>query len=220
MTADSEALSREARLVRAALTAKGLETPCRAVSDCDPTQQKSAIAAHVRAVMEILGLDLTDDSLKATPERVARMYVDELFAGLDYRRFPRVSVFDNHMHFDEMVKISHISLTSTCEHHLVIMDGEAKIAYMPGAKLIGLSKISRIAQFFAARPQLQERLTQQIHAALQALLDTRNVAVSVTATHYCVKARGAKDTTAVTTTTALGGLFKNNSSSRHEFLTD
>ena len=124
------------------------------------------------------------------------------------------------MHFDEMVKVDNITVTSTCEHHFVVMDGYAKVAYMPSDKIIGLSKINRIVQFFGHRPQVQERMTQQIKVALQTLLNTKNVAVSITATHYCVKSRGVRDQTSETTTTALGGHFKTNPSSRHEFLTD
>ena len=170
--------------------------------------------------MQTLGLDLTDDSLQETPSRVARMFVDEVFSGLDYKNFPKVSVFENKMKFDEMVKVGNITITSTCEHHFVVMDGYAKVAYMPSDRIIGLSKVNRIVQFFGHRPQVQERLAQQIKVALQTLLNTKNVAVSITATHYCVKSRGVKDQTSQTTTTALGGLFKTNPSSRHEFLTD
>lgn len=212
-------LSRESFLVRKALIERGLETPLlpNALSAEDKI---AAITSHMSSIMEILGLDLGDDSLERTPYRVARMFVGEIFSGLDYRNFPAITVIDNKMHFDEMVKVSDITVTSTCEHHFVVIDGKAKVAYMPGEKIIGLSKINRIVQFFAHRPQVQERMTQQILVALQTLLNTRNVAVSITATHYCVKARGARDQTSVTTTTALGGHFKLNPSSRHEFLTD
>ena len=220
MTLDNElGLSAEALLVRNALIAKGLETPL-IDNGLDAQKKKEIIEEHFREIMQTLGLDLNDDSLHETPRRVARMYVDEVFSGLDYRKFPKVSVFENKMHFDEMVKVSKITLTSTCEHHFVVMDGYAKVAYMPADKIIGLSKINRIAQFFGRRPQVQERLTQQILVALQTLLQTKNVAVSITATHYCVKSRGGTDPTSETTTTALGGFFKNNPSSRHEFLTD
>ena len=215
----SDTLSECAKNVRDALIEKGLETPY-IENGLDSLEKKTLIKDKIKDIMVILGLDLNDDSLNTTPERVARMYVDEMFSGLDYRNFPKVSVFDNKMHFDEMVKVSKITVTSTCEHHLVVMDGFAKVAYMPGKKIIGLSKINRIVQFFAHRPQLQERMTFQIMVALQTLLDTKNVAVSITATHYCVKSRGVRDETSETTTTALGGLFKSNPSSRHEFLTD
>ncbi len=212
-------MSPEARMVRDALIERGLENPGN-FSNQSPEQKKAVIEHAVTEIMQVLGLDLHDDSLSGTPSRVARMYVDEIFSGLDYKNFPKVSVFDNKMHFDEMVKVGGITVTSTCEHHFVVMDGTAKVAYMPSDKIIGLSKINRIVQFFAHRPQVQERLTQQILVALQTLLHTKNVAVTITAVHYCVKSRGVKDMTSETTTTALGGYFKTNSLSRHEFLTD
>lgn len=212
-------LSKEAIMVRDALIAHGLETPW--IDNGLTTQEKKVIISECMGkIMQTLGLDLNDDSLSETPRRVAKMYVDEVFSGLDYSNFPKVSVFENKMHFDEMVKVGNITITSTCEHHFVVMDGFAKVAYMPSDKIIGLSKINRIVQFFGHRPQVQERLAQQIKVALQTLLNTKNVAVSITATHYCVKGRGVKDQTSETTTTALGGLFKTNPSSRHEFLTD
>ncbi|MGN1280377.1 MAG: GTP cyclohydrolase I FolE [Succinivibrio sp.] len=212
-------LSKEALMVRNALIEHGLETPWHD-NGLSSSEKKQIIGDYMAKIMQTLGLDLNDDSLEETPARVARMFVDEVFSGLDYRNFPKVSVFDNKMHFDEMVKVGNITITSTCEHHFVVMDGIAKVAYMPSDKIIGLSKVNRIVQFFGHRPQVQERLTQQIKVALQTLLDTKNVAVSITATHYCVKSRGVKDQTSQTTTTALGGLFKTNPSSRHEFLTD
>ena len=218
-TMNNNELSPEAILVRNALIEHGLETPWHD-NGLSSEEKKTIIQEHMSSIMQTLGLDLSDDSLTQTPHRVARMFVDEIFSGLDYKNFPKVSVFENKMHFDEMVKVCNITITSTCEHHFVVMDGIAKVAYMPSDKIIGLSKVNRIVQFFGHRPQVQERLTQQIKVALQTLLNTKNVAVSITATHYCVKSRGVKDQTSVTTTTALGGLFKNNPSSRHEFLTD
>ena len=218
-TMNDNELSPEAILVRNALIEHGLETPWHD-NGFSSEEKKEIIQEHMSSIMQTLGLDLSDDSLTQTPHRVARMFVDEIFSGLDYKNFPKVSVFENKMHFDEMVKVCNITITSTCEHHFVVMDGIAKVAYMPSDKIIGLSKVNRIVQFFGHRPQVQERLTQQIKVALQTLLNTKNVAVSITATHYCVKSRGVKDQTSVTTTTALGGLFKNNPSSRHEFLTD
>jgi GTP cyclohydrolase I len=118
------------------------------------------------------------------------MYVDEIFSGLDYTRFPKISVIENKMQVEEMVQIDEIDLVSTCEHHFVTIDGNAKVAYIPGNKIIGLSKINRIVRFFAQRPQVQERLTQQILVALQTLLETEDVAVTINAVHYCVKSRG------------------------------
>ena len=218
-TMNDNELSPEAILVRNALIEHGLETPWHD-NGLSSEEKKTIIQEHMSSIMQTLGLDLSDDSLTQTPHRVARMFVDEIFSGLDYKNFTKVIVFENKMHFDEMVKVCNITITSTCEHHFVVMDGIAKVAYMPSDKIIGLSKVNRIVQFFGHRPQVQERLTQQIKVALQTLLNTKNVAVSITATHYCVKSRGVKDQTSVTTTTALGGLFKNNPSSRHEFLTD
>lgn len=216
---NNEELSKEAIMVRDALVAHGLETPWHD-NGLSVDEKKQIIMSSMSTIMQTLGLDLTDDSLQETPSRVARMFVDEVFSGLDYRNFPKVSVFENKMNFDEMVKVGNITITSTCEHHFVVMDGYAKVAYMPSDRIIGLSKVNRIVQFFGHRPQVQERLAQQIKVALQTLLNTKNVAVSITATHYCVKSRGVKDQTSQTTTTALGGLFKSNPSSRHEFLTD
>lgn len=212
-------LSPQAILVRQALLERGLETPL-IPNDLTAQQKRDKISACMREMMETLGLDLNDDSLIKTPYRVGKMFVDELFRGLDYHNFPEITLIENKMQVDEMIKVKDISFTSTCEHHFMVIDGMAKVAYMPSKKIIGLSKINRIVRFFAQRPQVQERLTQQILVALQTLLDTRNVAVTITATHYCVKARGVQDPTSSTTTTALGGHFKLNPSSRHEFLTD
>lgn len=217
--AQDAALSENARKVKEALMARGLETPL--VDNGLSTEEKrERISALMSQMMETLGLDLRDDSLYKTPARVGKMFVDELFCGLDYRNFPDITVIENKMQVDEMIKVKDISFTSTCEHHFMVIDGLAKVAYMPSNKIIGLSKINRIVRFFGRRPQVQERLTQQILVALQTILETKNVAVTITATHYCVKARGVQDPTSSTTTTALGGHFKTNPSSRHEFLTD
>ena len=212
-----ETLSKEAMLVRSALESRGLETP-RVENGLSAQEKRERIQQHMHQVMEFLGMDLQDDSLAETPKRIAKMYVDEIFSGLDYQKFPKITVIENKMGVDEMVKVRDITMTSTCEHHLVTIDGLATVAYLPRSKVIGLSKINRIVQFFAKRPQVQERLTQQILVALQALLETDDVAVSITATHYCVKARGVMDASSATTTTALGGTFKRNPASRQEFL--
>ncbi len=169
-------------------------------------------------VMAALGLNLEDDSLQETPHRIAKMYVHELFGGLDYENFPKLSVIENKMGVEEMVKVRDISVLSTCEHHFVTIDGTAKVAYIPGNRIIGLSKINRIVHFFSKRPQVQERLTQQILVALQTILETDNVAVSIQAAHYCVKSRGVMDVNSETETTALGGEFKANDRTRAEFL--
>ena len=146
------------------------------------------------------------------------MYVDEIFSGLDYTNFPKITVIDNKMGVEEMVKVSNISLTSTCEHHFVTIDGTARVGYIPKDKIIGLSKINRIVRFFAQRPQVQERLTQQILVALQTLVQTDDVAISIEATHFCVKSRGVMDANSRTQTTALGGNFKAQHKTRAEFL--
>ncbi len=213
------ALSKEAILVHEALVARGLETPLRPpVQEIDNETRKRLIAGHMTEIMQLLNLDLTDDSLVETPRRIAKMYVDEIFSGLDYARFPKITVIENKMQVDEMVTVRDITLTSTCEHHFVTIDGKATVAYIPKDSVIGLSKINRIVQFFSQRPQVQERLTQQILTALQTLLGTSNVAVSIDAVHYCVKARGIRDATSATTTTSLGGLFKSSQNTRQEFL--
>jgi GTP cyclohydrolase I len=181
-------------------------------------EKKERIEQHMSEILNLLGLDLTDDSLEETPRRIAKMYVDELFSGLDYHNFPKITVIENKMKVSEMVRVKEITVTSTCEHHLVTIDGKAAVAYIPRGKIIGLSKINRIVRFFAQRPQVQERMTQQILVALQALLESDDVAVTIDATHYCVKSRGVMDATSETTTTALGGIFKSNSATRAEFL--
>jgi GTP cyclohydrolase I len=215
---DDDELSPEAILVRDTLIALGLETPM-IENGMDDRQKYEHIRDLMAEVVRTLGLDLTDDSLAETPHRIAKMYVHEIFSGLDYRHFPKLSLIENKMGVNEMVKIRNIDLTSTCEHHFVTIDGVAKVAYIPKDRIIGLSKINRIVRFFGQRPQVQERLTQQILVALQALLGTEDVAVSIEATHYCVKSRGVMDTNSQTSTTALGGCFKENIHTRAEFLT-
>lgn len=209
-------LSQEAHLVRKALEARGLETPLCGQS-FSSNERKQQIEGHMSEIMRLLNLDLKDDSLVETPKRVAKMYVDEIFSGLDYNNFPKITLIENKMDFDEMVTVRNITLTSVCEHHFVTIDGKATVAYIPKDKVIGLSKINRIVQFFSQRPQVQERLTQQILIALQTLLGTSNVAVSIDAVHYCVKARGVRDVSSSTMTTSLGGLFKSSQNTRQEF---
>lgn len=187
-------------------------------SEMNSDQKYNRIKGLLTEVVSTLGLDLTDDSLAETPHRIAKMYVHEIFSGLDYNNFPKISVIDNKMSVDEMVKVSDIDLTSTCEHHFITIDGLAQVAYIPESKILGLSKINRIVRFFAQRPQVQERLTQQVLVAIQTLVETENVAVTIKATHYCVKSRGVMDANSETTTTALGGIFKTNPQTRAEFL--
>ena len=210
-------LSDSAIQVRDALIQCGLETPMLP-NKFSPEERKEKIEHHMREILLLMSLDLNDDSLSDTPKRIAKMYVDEIFSGLDYANFPKITVIENKMNFDEMVKVNNISLISTCEHHLVTIDGLATVAYLPKKNIIGLSKINRIVRFFAQRPQVQERLTQQVLVALQTLLETKDVAVKMDAVHYCVKSRGVMDSTSSTTTTSLGGIFKSNPATRSEFL--
>ncbi len=210
-------LTESALVVRGALEAAGLETPMLD-NGLSAAQKKQRLTELMTQVVQTLGLDLADDSLAETPARIAKMYVDEVFSGLDYSTFPKISMIDNKMRADEMVKVQNISFTSTCEHHFVTIDGTATVAYIPGKTIIGLSKLNRIVRFFAQRPQVQERLTQQIQVALQTLLGVKDVAVSIDAVHYCVKSRGVMDTSSSTKTMALDGRFKTDSATRSEFL--
>lgn len=207
----------DAEKVRSMLVEVGLETPL-IETGLTQEQKYERIKGLMTEVVGTLGLDLTDDSLQETPHRIAKMYVYEIFSGLDYSNFPNLSVIENKMKVDEMVKVNDIAVTSTCEHHFITIDGFANVAYIPKDKIIGLSKINRLVRFFAQRPQVQERLTQQVLVALQTLLETDDVAITINATHYCVKSRGIMDTTSNTSTTALGGVFKANSRTRAEFL--
>jgi len=175
------------------------------------------IERKFREIMEALGLDMNDDSLRDTPERVAKMYVYEIFNGLQYSNFPKCTTVENKMKYDEMVCVDKINVQSNCEHHFVIIDGFAKVAYIPKEKVLGLSKINRVVEFFSKRPQIQERLTEQIFHALSFILDTNDIAVQIKATHYCVKSRGVTDTNSDTTTSKLGGVFKD-ATVRNEFL--
>jgi len=210
-------VSEEAEIVRRALVERGLETPL-IPTGLSRDEKYLRIKQAFTDITRTLGLDLRDDSLCETPHRIAKMYVDEIFSGLDYSKFPKISVIDNKMQVEEMVQIDEIDLVSTCEHHFVTIDGSARVAYIPSNKIIGLSKINRIVRFFAQRPQVQERLTQQVLVALQTLLETEDVAVTINAVHYCVKSRGVMDTNSQTRTTALGGVFKTDASTRAEFL--
>jgi len=210
-------LTPEAIAVRGALLERGLETPMT-TNELSRDQRYSKIKDAFTEIMESLGLDLRDDSLEETPHRIAKMYVDEIFGGLDYAQFPKITLIENKMNVEEMVCVEDIDLTSTCEHHFVTIDGSAKVAYIPKTTVIGLSKINRLVQFFSQRPQVQERLTQQVLVAMQTLLGTEDVAVTINAVHYCVKARGVRDGNSSTRTTSLGGVFKSDPASRAEFL--
>jgi len=207
----------DARRVRDVLIERGLETPL-IDNGLSRDQKYERISESFADIARTLGLDLADDSLCDTPKRIAKMYVDEIFSGLDYARFPKATTIANKMGVEEMVRIDDIAVVSTCEHHFITIDGVASVAYIPAGKIIGLSKVNRIVRFFAQRPQVQERLTQQVLVALQTLLETDDVAVTINAVHYCVKARGVMDANSRTRTTALGGQFKVDARTRGEFL--
>ncbi|MES2965971.1 MAG: GTP cyclohydrolase I FolE [Bdellovibrionota bacterium] len=183
-----------------------------------PEQKMTKIAANFREILTTLGLDLTNDSLRESPERIARMYVTEVFKGLQKENFPKITAIENDMKYDQMLVVRDIAIVSTCEHHFVTIDGKATIAYIPNKKVLGLSKINRIADFFSRRPQVQERLTKQIADCMQAVLDTENVAVHLNAKHYCVISRGIEDHSSTTITADLRGDFKNDARTRSEFL--
>jgi len=198
------------------LVKMGVETPINA-NTLDRKVKIDKIEAHFHSIMHTLGLDLTDDSLIETPKRVARMYVNEIFWGLDYEAFPKCTAVDNKMKYNEMVCERNINVQSNCEHHLVIISGLATVAYVPNQKVLGLSKINRIVEYFSKRPQIQERLTEQIFHTLQFILDTPDVAVMIDAKHYCVASRGVEDTGSSTVTSRLGGGFKTDPAARAEF---
>ena len=210
-------ISDEAAKVRDALIAKGIETPMKSVGLSLDLRRKE-IEKHMREVLQLIGLDLTDDSIEETPVRMAKMYLDEIFTGMDYANFPKITNIRNRMKVSEMVLVNDITLTSTCEHHFVTIDGKVSVAYYPKDWVIGLSNINRVVAFLAQRPQVQERLTEQILTALQTILQTDDVAVYVKATHFCVKCRGIKDTNSYTVTSAFGGVFLEDRETRKEFL--
>lgn len=189
------------------LLEKGVETPLEHYANNDKNKF-AMIETSIYKIMTVLGLDLENDSLKETPRRVATMYLHEVFKGLDYNNFPKCSAFKNTMKYDEMVLVDKINVQSHCEHHFVAIDGFAKVAYIPSGKVLGLSKLNRVVEFFSKRPQVQERLTEQIYWALSYVLQTENIAVQVKATHFCVKSRGIQDVNSLTTTNKLGGKFR------------
>lgn len=176
------------------------------------------IEKYFTTIMETLGLDLKDDSLIDTPKRVAKMFVNEIFWGLKPENFPKCTVIENKMGYDEMVIEKDITMMSNCEHHFVTIDGKAHVAYIPKDKVLGLSKMNRIVEYFARRPQVQERIAEQVYHALVYILGTEDVAVVIEGVHYCVKSRGVEDHNSYTMTTKLGGCFKNEPDCRAEFM--
>ena len=202
------------------LVSKGLETPMTDKVNRPAEDKIAEIAPYFNRIMDILGLDLTDDSLEDTPNRVAKMYVNEIFWGLDYSKFPKCTTIDNKMDYaHSFVLERNVNVQSNCEHHFVVIDGLATVAYIPKKKVLGLSKLNRIVEFFAKRPQVQERLTEQICEAISFITETDDVAVYVDASHYCVKSRGIQDTGSSTVTLSTRGLFAAAESEvRREFL--
>jgi len=185
-----------------------LETPMKANAfDMSNEEKKNRISILFSEIMDVLGLDLTDDSLSGTPDRVAKMYVEEIFSGLDPQNKPKVALFDNKYQYNQMLVEKNITFYSNCEHHFVPIIGKAHIAYKSSGKVIGLSKLNRIVQYYAKRPQVQERLTQQIANELKTILDTEDIAVIIDAKHLCVSSRGVQDDTSTTVTTYYGGIF-------------
>lgn len=200
------------------LIEKGVETPM-VTSDNDNMKKISVIKDKFTDIMSVLNLDLNDDSLQDTPRRVAKMFVNEVFWGLDYENFPKITPFENKMQYDSMILERGIAVKSMCEHHFVTFNGLAHIAYIPkeNGVVLGLSKLNRLVEFFSRRPQVQERLTEQIYHALSYILDTENVAVMINAKHFCVVQRGVEDMNADMITSRLGGEFRNNEV-KNEFL--
>lgn len=186
----------------------GLKTPIKEnafkISD---EEKKQKIAILFEEIMDVMGLDLTDDSLRGTPERVAKMYIDEIFSGLNPKNKPKVALFDNKYQYNQMLVEKNITFYSNCEHHFVPIIGKAHVAYISSGKVIGLSKLNRIVQYYAKRPQVQERLTNQIANELKTILETEDVAVIIDAKHLCVSSRGIKDDTSSTVTAYYGGAF-------------
>ncbi|HEX3024816.1 MAG TPA: GTP cyclohydrolase I FolE [Chitinophagaceae bacterium] len=186
-----------------------VDTPLREDAFEKSDDEKIAeIENHFKAIMETLGLDLNDDSLKGTPRRVAKMYVQEIFSGLNPANKPDIALFENKYKYNEMLVEKNISFYSNCEHHFVPIIGKAHVAYISNGQVIGLSKLNRLVQYYAKRPQVQERLTMQIGKDLQKVLGTENVAILIDAKHLCVASRGVEDDTASTVTAFYGGKFK------------
>lgn len=185
-----------------------LETPmvANAFTKSD-AEKKEIIAFHFTEIMKALDLDLADDSLKGTPERVAKMYIEEIFSGLNPKNKPKMALFENKYQYNQMLVEKNITFYSNCEHHFVPIFGKAHVAYISSGKVIGLSKLNRIVQYYAKRPQVQERLTMQIAEDLKIALETEDVAVIIDAKHLCVSSRGVKDESSATVTTSFNGAF-------------
>ena len=198
------------------LREKGVETPMTP-NNLSDKEKISQIEKSFRTIMESLGLDLSDDSLRDTPQRVSAMFVNEIYWGLKPENFPKVTAIENKMGYESMVLEKGINVQSNCEHHFIVIDGDSCVAYIPKNKVLGLSKLNRIVEYFSKRPQVQERLTEQIYYALEHILETSDIAVLIDAKHYCVGARGVEDEGSKTVTSKFGGRFKTDPSVRNEF---
>ena len=186
----------------------GLQTPMKKDAfKLSDEEKKDKIEGLFSQIMDVMGLDLTDDSLKGTPKRVAKMYIEEIFSGLNPVNKPKIALFDNKYQYNQMLVEKNITFYSNCEHHFVPIIGKAHVAYISSGKVIGLSKLNRIVQYYAKRPQVQERLTNQIAEELKEILQTEDVAVIIDAKHLCVSSRGIKDETSSTVTSYFGGKF-------------
>jgi GTP cyclohydrolase IA len=195
-----------------------VDTPMRDDAfEMNDDEKIAQIEYHFRQIMETLGLDLTDDSLKGTPKRVAKMYIKEIFSGLDPKNMPQIALFENKYQYNDMLVEKNITFYSNCEHHFVPIIGKAHVSYIANGKVIGLSKLNRIVQHFAKRPQVQERLTMQIAKEMEKILGTKDIAVVIDAKHLCVSSRGVKDDTSTTITSYYGGKFQEEAT-KTEFL--
>jgi len=193
------------------------ETPLRTDAfDKSDADKMLTIEKHFHIIMEEMGLDMTDDSLQGTPHRVAKMFIQEIFSGLNPANKPKISVFDNSYNYDKMLVEANITFNSTCEHHFLPIVGKAHIGYVSSGKVIGLSKLNRIVDYYSRRPQVQERLIMQIFNELKTVLETDNVIVVMEATHLCVSSRGIKDESSYTSTIQYGGIF-NEKENRNDF---
>jgi GTP cyclohydrolase I len=204
--------------VREYLTKIGVETPINEHALSVENKKKIDILEEAfTTIWKTVGMDLNDDSLQETPNRMAKMYINEIYFGLKEENFPKCTTVENKMKYNEMVVERNVNVQSNCEHHGVVIDGLATVAYVPKDKVLGLSKINRIVEYFSKRPQIQERLTEQIFHTLQFILETEDVAVMIDAKHYCVASRGVEDTGSSTVTSRLGGGFKSDPEVRSEF---
>jgi GTP cyclohydrolase IA len=203
--------------IQSMLEEKGVATPTKRTGLL-PHGKINLLEKKFTSVLDILGLDMADDSLRDTPARLAKMFVNELFWGLDPNNFPKCTAVANKMQYDEMVIERNIGVMSTCEHHFQTIAGVAHVAYIPNEMVLGLSKLNRVVEYFSRRPQIQERLTEQVYFALSCILETENVAVVIDAEHFCVKARGVEDHGSSTITSKLGGVFKTKPEVRSEFM--